>query len=123
MPDGDKREEVFVAVEDWLNEGIDLPAGIAMTCMEEWYEQNLPFMGAWKVGGRTIRAGDIKCPTFVVCAKDDRIVPEESALGFAGQRAKGDKLVCKTGHVGLIAGRNAIDDIWRPIADWFAAQQ
>ncbi len=123
MPDGDKREEVFVAVEDWLNEGIDLPAGIAMTCMEEWYEQNLPFTGGWKVAGKTIKAGAIKCPTFVVCAKDDRIVPQESALGFAAQRAKGDKLVCKTGHVGLIAGRNAIDDIWRPIADWFAAQQ
>ncbi len=123
MQGGDKREEVFVAVEDWLNEGIDLPAGIAMTCMEEWYEQNLPFTGRWKVGGKPIKAGAIKCPTFVVCAKDDKIVPPESALGFADQRAKGDRLVCKTGHVGLIAGRNAIEDIWRPIADWFAAQQ
>lgn len=123
MQDGDPREAIFIAVEDWLNEGLDLPAGIARACMDEWYEQNLPFLGEWQVGEKTIRAQDIKVPTFVVAAKEDRIVPVDSALGFAQQRTKCERLVAATGHVGLIAGRSAVEDIWQPMAKWFAAQQ
>lgn len=123
MQEGDPREQVFVAVEDWLNEGLDLPAGIASMCMDDWYENNLPHKGAWTVMGQEIVAQNIKVPTFVVAAKEDRIVPLDSALAFAEQRTKGDRLVCNTGHVGLIAGRNVVDDIWKPMAEWLAAQQ
>jgi len=123
MAEGDKREEIFMAVEDWLNEGLDLPAGIAMMCMEEWYEQNLPYKGEWEVCGKPIRAGDIKVPTLVVAAKEDKIVPLDSALAFADQRVKGERVVVSTGHVGLIAGGKAIKDVWTPIAEWFALQQ
>lgn len=123
MPDGDPREAVFVAVEDWLNNGLDLPAGVASVCMEDWYEHNRPYKGEWVLCGQAIVARDIKVPTFVVAAKEDRIVPPDSALAFADQRLKGERLVCNTGHVGLIAGRNVVDDIWKPMADWFALQQ
>ena len=117
------REAVFVAVEDWLNEGLDLPAGIASMWKDDRYENNLPYKGEWIVAGKTITAKNIKVPTFVVAAKDDRIVPLDSALAFADQRVKGDRLICATGHVGLIAGRSVFADIWKPMSDWFAAQQ
>lgn len=123
MPEDDPRVPMFVAVEDWLNDGLDLPAGVAMTCMEEWYERNLPFRGEWAVAGKVISAGAIAAPTLVVAAKDDRIVPLDSALAFADQRLKGDRLVCATGHVGLLAGKKAVSDIWKPICEWFAVQQ
>jgi polyhydroxyalkanoate synthase subunit PhaC len=123
MNDGDPREEIFVAVEDWLNEGLDLPAGIAAMCMDDWYENNLTYKNEWVVAGQPIVAKNIKVPTFVIAAKEDRIVPLDSALAFADQRIKGDRLVCASGHVGLLSGRNAVVDIWKPIADWFAAQQ
>ncbi|PZQ48097.1 MAG: poly-beta-hydroxybutyrate polymerase [Micavibrio aeruginosavorus] len=123
MREGDKREEIFIAVEDWLNEGLDLPAGIASHCMEDWYEENRTFGGSWTVLDTVIRAGDLRCVTMVVAAKDDRIVPLDSALAFADQRLKCERLVCATGHVGLIAGKEAIANIWKPIADWFAVQQ
>ncbi len=123
MAEDDPRVPVFMAVEDWLNEGLDLPAGIAMMCMEEWYEQNLPHLGQWTVCGKTVRAEDLKVPTLVVAAKEDKIVPLDSALAFADKRVKGDRLVAATGHVGLIAGGKAMADIWKPMADWFAVQQ
>lgn len=123
MEDGDGKEKIFVAVEDWLNDGIHLPADIATTCMDEWYEQNTPFLGEWVVGGQKIRAQDIKVPTFVMAARDDKIVPMDSALGFADLRTKCDRLVCPTGHVGLIAGNKVVEQVWKPMADWFATQQ
>ncbi len=123
MAEDDPRVPVFMAVEDWLNEGLDLPAGIAMMCMEEWYEENRPHSGDWVVCGKTIRAEDLKVPTFVVAAKEDKIVPLDSALAFADKRVKGERLVVPTGHVGLIAGGKAVDATWKPIAAWCAVQQ
>ncbi len=123
MADGDEREKIFIAVEDWLNEGVDLPADIATLCMEEWYEDNKPFLGAWEVCGRNIRAQDIRLPTFVVAAAADKIVPSESAMAFAQQRTKCDTLLCQTGHVGLIASKDVIKQVWQPMAEWFAVQQ
>lgn len=123
MREGDTREQLFLAVEDWLNEGVDLPAGIADMCMEEWYGANLPMSGEWVVDGKAIKAADIRVPTFVVAAKVDKIVPIDAAMAFADQRTKCERLIAETGHVGLIAGRSAIDDIWKPMAAWFAAQQ
>lgn len=123
MPQGDAREAMFMAVEDWLNEGLDLPAGVARTCMEDWYEQNLPHLGQWEVCGKIIDARAITQPTFVVAASEDKIVPPDSAMAFADARIKGDRLLCKTGHVGLIASGRVISDVWTPIAQWFAVQQ
>lgn len=123
MDQDDPRGRMFVAVEDWLNEGLDLPAGIAMTCFEEWYEENLPGQGLWTVCGEPVTAGGIKVPTLVIAASDDRIVPPDSAMAFADQRVKGERLLCRTGHVGLIAGKSAIEDMWQPLAQWFALQQ
>lgn len=123
MPDKGGAAEMFVAVEDWLNEGIDLPAGIARTCMDEWYERNEPFHGTWTVCGQAIRAQDIKAPTFVIAAKGDKIVPPDSAMAFAQQRAKCDTLLYDGGHISLIAGTRAREEVWRPLAEWFAVQQ
>ncbi|PZO88443.1 MAG: poly-beta-hydroxybutyrate polymerase [Micavibrio aeruginosavorus] len=123
MTDEGEAAEMFVAVEDWLNEGVDLPAGIARTCMDEWYERNEPFDGTWTVCGSVIRAQDIKAPTFVIAAKGDKIVPPDSAMAFAQQRAKCDTLLYNGGHISLIAGARAKDEVWRRLSEWFAMQQ
>ncbi len=117
------KERLFVAVEDWLNEGVDLPSGIAKTSLGNWYERNEPYAGEWVVQGQNIDAGRIAAPTFVIAAKGDRIVPPDSALGFADKNPAARTLVCETGHVGLLAGSRAEGMVWKPIADWCAAQQ
>ena len=115
--------EMFVAVEDWLNNGVDLPAGIARTCFDEWYRDNDPYNECWKVGGQTVSAGAIKARTCVIAARQDKIVPLDSALAFASQRAKCDTIICDTGHIGLLTGRNAPAEIWPRLSDWLTGQQ
>jgi len=119
----DARAEMFVAVEDWLNEGMDLPAGVAKTCFADWYDTNATFKGEWVVDGEPVQAQKIDCSVLVIAAKDDRIVPVESAVAFAQQCPHATTLICPTGHVGLIAGKNAIEGMWKPLAEWFASQQ
>lgn len=117
------KEALFVAVEDWLNDGIDLPSGIGKLCLTPWYENNDPFEGRWQVCGKTVSASAITMPTLVIAAKGDRIVPKESALAFAQQADGAKSIVCNTGHIGLLAGSKAVEQVWKPIADWCAAHQ
>lgn len=37
-----EEARIFVAVEDWLNDGKDLPAGIARECIMDWFIHNGP---------------------------------------------------------------------------------
>ena len=43
-----ERARLFVALEDWLNDGIPLAAPVARECMAGWYGGNTPARGAWR---------------------------------------------------------------------------
>jgi len=37
----------FVAVEDWINDGVPLAIGVARDCVRSWYRDNEPGRGLW----------------------------------------------------------------------------
>ena len=110
--------EIFVAVEDWLNDGVPLPLGIGQAAVKDWFLSNAPATGAWSLSGKNVDARVIEKPSFIVASSRDRLVEYESSLALYDQ-IKG-AAICdpECGHVGMIAGRNAINDVWQPIADW-----
>jgi polyhydroxyalkanoate synthase len=121
--DDEAKERMFVAVEDWVNEGVDLPSGIAKMCLTNWYQDNEPYNGAWNVMGQVIDAARIETPTLIIAAKSDRIVPPDSALGYVERNPSAKSIICETGHVGLLAGSKAEVQAWKPIANWCATHQ
>src|SRR5690606_19325477 len=74
----DKAEE-FVALEDWLNDGVPLAARVARECLLGWYGENLPGTGRWRIAGRTVEPRAVGVPSLVVLPRNDRIVPPASA--------------------------------------------
>ena len=40
---------LFVALEDWLNDGVPLPAPVARQCLAGWYGRNEPGRLAWRI--------------------------------------------------------------------------
>lgn len=114
MDDADPRAALFVAVEDWLNDAADLPHDIAQMCIQDWYIDNAPARGAW----RGIDPCTMAAPALVVAARRDRLVPPESSRALFGLLPHAAWQSPETGHIGLIAGENAIADIWEPIARW-----
>lgn len=122
MPSDSEAAQMFVAVEDWLNGGGDLPADMARVCIEEWYRDNTPARGAWPVLGRAIDPAQISCPTFVVASAVDRLVPVESSLAFCARREAGTTttLAPDCGHIGMMAGRRSVSEVWTPIEKWIA---
>ncbi|HET8728280.1 MAG TPA: alpha/beta fold hydrolase, partial [Alphaproteobacteria bacterium] len=49
MPEGTAKATAFVALEDWLNDGVPLAASVAAECLAGWYGNNTPARGAWRI--------------------------------------------------------------------------
>jgi poly[(R)-3-hydroxyalkanoate] polymerase subunit PhaC len=108
----------FVAVEDWLNDGVPLAAEVARECLLGWYVENRPARGTWRVAGRAVRPKQFTLPCLVAIPTRDRIVPPRSAAALAEALPDAAILRPAGGHIGMIVGRCAADQLWAPLADW-----
>jgi poly(3-hydroxyalkanoate) synthetase len=115
------RARLFVALEDWLNDGVPLAAPVARECLAGWYGRNEPARGAWRVAGLPVEPASVRCPSFVAVPGRDRIVPPESALPLAASLPGAVLHRPNAGHIGMAAGSGAEAALWRPLADWASA--
>jgi polyhydroxyalkanoate synthase len=111
----------FVALEDWLNDGVPLAGPVARETVLGWYGDNLPGTGGWTVGGRPVRPEGFTGPALVVVPDSDRIVPPASALALGRALPNAELRLARTGHIGMIVGGRAEREVWRPLADWVRA--
>jgi polyhydroxyalkanoate synthase len=112
------RARLFVALEDWLNDGVPLAAEVARACLREWYGENGPARGSWRIAGLSVDPTTIKHPTFIAIPGQDRIVPPESARPLARLIQGAILHQPAAGHIGMTAGARAEAVLWRPLLDW-----
>lgn len=111
---------LFVAVEDWLNDGRDLPGAVAQHCIREWFAQNATAKGIWRIGDAPVDPGEIGARVLVVASERDKLVRLECAANILPDLPKGraEILRLSCGHVGFIAGKRAVAEVWEPIRNW-----
>jgi poly(3-hydroxyalkanoate) synthetase len=109
---------LFVALEDWLNDGVPLSGTTARECLHAWYRDNLPGRGEWRVSGLPIDPASIVAPAFAAVPRRDHIVPPDSARALARLLPNLTLLEPNAGHVGMTAGRSAAMVLWEPLRDW-----
>ncbi len=109
---------LFVALEDWLNDGVPLSGATARECLSAWYRDNLPMRGEWRVAGLAIDPSGIQLPAFAAVPRRDRIVPPESAHGLVRALPSVTVVEPNAGHVGMTAGRTAAKVLWEPLREW-----
>jgi poly[(R)-3-hydroxyalkanoate] polymerase subunit PhaC len=108
----------FVALEDWLNDGVPLTVPVADEAMIGWYETNLPGQGQWSVGGVAMDPAAVKAPSLVVVPGGDRLVPPASAAAVLPRLSRVTRLDIPLGHIGMVVGRRAEQSLWAPLAEW-----
>ncbi|MBB4265053.1 alpha/beta fold hydrolase [Roseospira visakhapatnamensis] len=108
----------FVAMEDWLNEGVPLPAAVAWETLRGWYGDNATARGTWRVDGTPVRPESVTLPTLVVIPQRDRIVPAVSAEALARALPRSECRAPSLGHVGMITGRRAVAQVHDPLVRW-----
>jgi poly(3-hydroxyalkanoate) synthetase len=115
------RARVFVALEDWLNDGVPLAAPVARETLRDWYGANTPARERWLVAGQAVRPGALACPVFVALPTRDRVVPRASARALADALPRAVTWEVAAGHVGMIAGGGAEAALWPALLAWLRA--
>ena len=112
------RAQMFVAVEDWLNDGVPLAAAVARETLSGWYGANTPAEGVWRIAGWPVRPEKLRLPCWAAIPIRDRLVPPESARPLASRIPGASIHAPKAGHVGMVAGSGAQIALWQPLLEW-----
>jgi len=112
----------FVALEDWVNDGVPLVAAVAKETLWQWYGENAPAWGAWRIDGHPVLPEEVKTPSLVVIPSNDYIVPPPSALPLCEILPNAEKRIVSQGHISMMAGPNAARALYMPVARWFGAK-
>lgn len=113
-----ERAEMFVAIEDWNNDGISLSTKVARACLFDWYVDNQPMKGNWEMAGEYIDPARIEAPVSLFSAKRDRIVEPDSSYGLCSHINGASLFNLDCGHVGMVCGEKAPDVLYSPLAKW-----
>lgn len=117
------RATMFVALEDWLNDGVPLAAPVARECIAGWYGENSPARGRWTIAGQPVLPERLDMPAIALIPDRDRIVPPESAAALAGAIPSCKGVQIDAGHIGMVVGSGMKRAVWATLRDWFAALQ
>ena len=64
----------------------------------------------------------IDIPVMIVASRKDKLVEYDSAIDIIKHIPHAIVIEPDCGHIGMIAGGQCVDQVWRPIADWMKFQ-
>lgn len=111
----------FVALEDWLNDGVPLAAAVARDTLAGWYGRNDTARGNWLVGGLPVDPARVAVPTLALIPERDRIVPPASATVLARTIPGAQMIMPPLGHIGMVVSAGAETGVWLPLFEWLNA--
>jgi polyhydroxyalkanoate synthase subunit PhaC len=117
MPEDDPAYAEFVALEQWVNDGVALTRGVALDCFVHWAQHNRLQKGQWLARPKTLTH-----PTFIAVPKYDQIVPRGSAKALHPLMPHATLVEPDSGHVGMMVGSKAKQQCLAPYAKFLASQ-
>jgi polyhydroxyalkanoate synthase subunit PhaC len=110
-PDSEQAR-AFIALEDWANDGAPLTYAAGRELFEDLVGADVTGQGRWH-GADPAR---LDLPILEFVSRHDRIVPAASSANFPNRHLLG------AGHVGMIVGSKAREQLWQPLARVLARQ-
>jgi hypothetical protein len=109
---------------DWYASTVDLPGTYYLQVVGQLFKENRLAAGEFVALGRRIDLSRLRCPLFLLAARDDDVVVPEQI--FATERlvdrahCPGARALAPCGHLGLFMGRNILSDVWPEVACWLS---
>jgi polyhydroxyalkanoate synthase len=122
--DGSEAVAVRHALEAWFASDVPFAGRLFLDVMGDAYGRGLFAADELKVSDRRVALGAIGCPVLNVCAERDQLVPPAESAAFVRHVGSDDAttLTFPCGHLGLMVGRGAHEDLWPRVCRWLGAQ-
>jgi poly[(R)-3-hydroxyalkanoate] polymerase subunit PhaC len=118
-----KREESLsslLAVSKWVDDGVPFPGEAFRQWIQDFYQRNKLVKGELELRGNRVDLSNIECPVLNIAGEKDFICPlpqAKATMDLIGSQDK-ELLVLDAGHVGLMAGPVAKNELWPRVRDW-----
>lgn len=110
----------YKAMNRWASEWMPLPKQFFRQWVRHFYQGNELVQGKFRVWGEEVHLRDVTQPLLCIGATKDEIVPVDAARALVDNVGSKDKhfLALEGGHISVIAGRRARQQVWPAIAEW-----
>ena len=111
-----KVNQIFVRIERWVNDNVNIPKKVFAQCLE-LFVQNSTMQEKVTIDNITYQPLNISCPTLTIAALYDSVVPHNSSIAISKLSFAEIKTI-NTGHTGLVTTNRACTA--HAISDWYA---
>ncbi|MDP8908825.1 MAG: alpha/beta fold hydrolase [Chloroflexota bacterium] len=117
---GDARRDAHQAMDKWIADNPPFPARAFRQWVTWMYKRNDLVAGRVELRGQRVDLARIGQSVLVVTAGADHIAPRSGTVPLLDLLSSQDvtHLDRPGGHIGLMAGSKAREEIWPQIADW-----
>jgi polyhydroxyalkanoate synthase subunit PhaC len=119
MESRSKESKLFIAVEEWLENGLDVTSESVREILYDFGFANKANNNNWLVDNNEILLSKINIPTLIFMPQKDKIVPLKSMKPLS-EIEKSLIVECDCGHVGMIIGSKAKKQVWQPLLEWLS---
>ncbi len=112
--------ETFLAASKWVDDGVPFPGAAFRQWIRDFYRHNRLAKGEFALRGRRVDLSNIECSLLNLAGTKDMICPlpqAEATMDLVGSQDK-EFLMLDAGHVGLMAGPVARNELWPRISGW-----
>ncbi|MHB1568916.1 MAG: alpha/beta fold hydrolase [Solirubrobacteraceae bacterium] len=122
--EGRDQRESYQAMARWVADNPPFPARAYREWITGMYKENRLVSGRLRLRDQRVDLGAIDQNLLVVTAGADHIAPRGGTMPLLSLVASEDvtHLARVGGHIGLMAGSKARQEIWPELADWLAAR-
>ncbi|MEN8722114.1 MAG: alpha/beta fold hydrolase [Alphaproteobacteria bacterium] len=115
----------YTTTSDYLDNMLAYPGGVVKDLMTRVAPDNAFKAGEIDLGDAVAKLNEIDTPMLIFAGKKDIIVEPIMAKALVDVIASEDKQyrLAGGGHMGVILGRGAMNDVWGPSADWLLERQ
>lgn len=118
----EKPLDGYKAMNKWANDPVPVPGAAYKQWIEDFYQQNKLVKGEMKLRGRPVDLSNTNCPVLNLAGQKDHLVfcsQAEATMGLIGSEDK-EFVALDAGHVGLVMGSGAKDNLWPKTSEWLA---
>jgi polyhydroxyalkanoate synthase len=116
----DKPMDTWLAMNKWINDAIPFPGAAFRQWIRDFYQQNRLVKGEITLREQRVDLSNIHCSLLSIAGQKDHICTQPQAEAIMDLVSSQDKsfLLLDAGHVGLLTGSGARQNLWPRLHDW-----
>ena len=110
------------AMYRWVNDSVPFAGAAFRQWIVEFYQENRLALDTLEMDGRPVRLASITCPVLNIAASRDQIAPRPTTSVITNRVGSTDasEIVIEGGHVGIVVGRSASQNLWPKVGTWLS---